>query len=78
MHPGHTSYFSALSGLYRPQCGPNRLYRLCSCRLGRKVSFVSFSPEQRRMPLPLENVLTPFYRELFRLEQKLAVKKIDL
>ena len=65
--------YAALSGLCRPQCGPNCLYWLCPCRLGLKVSLISLSPEQRRIPLFLENILASFYRDLFRLYQKLTV-----
>lgn len=57
--------YVALSHLCRPQCGPNRLYWLCPRRLGRKVSLIPFSPEQRREPLFPEDILAPFYRDLF-------------
>lgn len=65
--------YVALSGLCRSQCGPNCLYWLCPCRLGQKISLISLSPEQRRIPLFLENILASFYRDLFRLYQKLTV-----
>lgn len=55
----------ALSGLCRPQCGSYCLFRLYPRHLMRKVSLVSLSPEQRRIPLFLENILTPVYRNLF-------------